>query len=124
MAMVKRLLCLANSRKPSGRCVAGREVAASGVGAWIRPVSARSGEEVSEEERQYEDGSDPKVLEIMDVPVLQHQPHACQSENWLLDPSQYWRRVRRVDWNELQAYVENPATLWINENSTYHGIHD
>ena len=124
MATVKRLLCLANSRKPSGRCVAGREVVASGVGPWIRPVSARPGEEVSEEERQYEDGSDPKVLDVIDVPLLQHRPHACQTENWLLDPARYWRRVRRADWNELQTYVENPPALWINGGSTYHGLHD
>jgi hypothetical protein len=87
-------------------------------------VSARPGEEVSEEERQYEDGSDPKVLDVIDVPLLEHRPHACQTENWLLDADRYWRRVRRADWNELQAHVEDPPTLWINTGSTYHGIHD
>jgi hypothetical protein len=117
-------VCLANSKKPSGRCVAGREIMLAGAGPWIRPVSSRPGEEVSENERQYEDGSDPKVLDVIDIPLLQQRPHACQTENWLLDPSQYWRRVRRADWNELQAHVENPTTLWINGNSTYHGVHD
>jgi len=118
------MLCLANSKKPSGRCVAGRELTASGAGQWIRPVSSRPGEEVSENERQYEDGSDPKLLDVIDIPLLQHYPHACQTENWLLDPAQYWRRVRRADWDELQKCVENPATLWINGYSTYHGQHD
>ena len=124
MTTEKRILCLANSKKHSGRCLAGREVAAVGAGPWIRPVSSRAGEEVSESERQYEDGSDPKVLDVIDIPLLQQRPHACQTENWLLDPSQYWRRVRRADWNELQAHVENPLTLWINGSSTYHGAHD
>ncbi|MGH7707024.1 MAG: dual OB domain-containing protein, partial [Vulcanimicrobiaceae bacterium] len=37
--MLKRIVCLANSRKLQGRCVAGRELQKNGPGAWIRPVS-------------------------------------------------------------------------------------
>ncbi|NUQ78409.1 MAG: hypothetical protein HUU21_33180 [Polyangiaceae bacterium] len=124
MSIVKRILCLANSKKMSGRCLAGREVLDTGPGAWIRPVSARQTEEVSEDERQYEDGSDPRVLDIIDVPLIRHQPHACQTENWLLDTDYYWTKVRQVGWAELQRYVENPATLWTNTRSTYNGAND
>lgn len=121
--VTKRILCLANSRKPSGRCVAGREIG-GGAGPWIRPVSARPGEEVSEHERQYEDGSDPRVLDVVDIPLIRAVPHACQTENWLLDPDRYWRRDRRVGWDELQPFVEAPATLWENGHSTSRGDHD
>ena len=124
MAVVKRIVCLANSKKMSGRCVAGREVGASGPGPWVRPVTSRPSEELSEIERMYEDGSEPRLLDVIDVPLLQHRPHACQTENWLLNPEQYWRRVRRVDWNELAGYVENPPTLWRNGHSTHHGVND
>lgn len=124
MPIVKRILCLANSKKLSGRCVAGREVLSTGSSPWIRPVSARPTEEVSEDERQYKDGSDPRVLDIIDIVMIQHQPHACQTENWLLDPDYYWMRVRQVGWAELQRYVENPETLWTNSRSTYHGAND
>jgi len=48
MATVKRIVCLANSRKLQGRCIAGREIVQGKPGAWIRPVSAREHEEVSE----------------------------------------------------------------------------
>ncbi len=49
----KRIVCLANSRKLQGRCIAGRELVSGKPAAWIRPVSDREHEEVSEYERQY-----------------------------------------------------------------------
>ena len=124
MPLVKRILCLANSKKMSGRCIAGREVLDTGAGDWIRPISDRPTEEVSEDERQYQDGSDPRVLDVVDIPLKRAHPHACQSENWLLDPGWYWARVRQAGWGELQAYVENPTTLWTNGRSTYNGRND
>lgn len=124
MTITKRLLCLANSKKMSGRCVAGREVLSTGPGPWVRPVSGRHTEEVSEDERQYEDGSDPRLLDVIDVPLIRHHPHACQAENWLLDPDYYWAKVGQVGWAELQRYVEDPETLWTNDRSTYNGTND
>ena len=97
MSEIKRIVCLANSRKLAGRCIAGREWAEErGAGRWIRPVSARECGDVSEYERQYEDGSDPRPLDIVDVPVLEPKPDGCQTENWLLDPERYWERAGSV----------------------------
>jgi len=121
---IKRILCLANSKKMTGRCIAGREVNGTVAGPWIRPVSARPSEEVSENERQYQDGTDPRLLDVIDVPLLHAVPHACQVENWLLDPGYYWTRVRSAGWAELHHFVETPTTLWANGQSTYHGLYD
>lgn len=122
--ITKRILCLANSKKHSGRCVAGREVTTAGAGPWIRPVSARPGEEVSENERQYQNGADASVLDVIDVPLVRSVPRACQTENWLLDPGFYWSRVQQANWTMLLPFAEAPATLWVNGHSTYHGQHD
>lgn len=124
MALVKRLVCLANSRKLHGRCVAGIEIGGGERSGWIRPVSARQQEEVSEYERQYNDGSDPRVLDIIDVPLLGPRPKDYQRENWLLDPDVYWRKVGRASWADTEGLVDPPSPLWINGYSSYNGCND
>ncbi|MGA5284050.1 dual OB domain-containing protein [Streptomyces griseoincarnatus] len=122
MTPIKTLVCLANSRKLSGRCVAG--IVNDGSGEWVRPVSARPSREVSAHERQYKDRSEPNTLDIIMVPLLRPQPHGFQSENWLLDPNYYWAKTGRVGWNELLEMEQHPDALWINGSSTYNGSND
>ena len=126
---LKRIVCLANSRKLAGRCIAGREcIEGQGAGPWIRPVSARENQEVSEYERQYEDGSDPRVLDVIDVPVLAPQPpqppQEYQTENWLLDPGFYWEKAGVFPRREMPELLDPVAPLWIDSQSTYHGLND
>ena len=121
----KRIVCLANSRKLSGRCIAGKEILPSRrIGGWIRPVSARPSEEVSEYERQYEDGSDPQVLDVIDIPLVEASPKNYQQENWLLDAEYYWERVERIDSSQLDRLTDPDANLWVNSHSSYNGRND
>lgn len=121
----KRIVCLANSRKLWGRCIAGREWAeGEGAGGWVRPVSEREHQEVSEYERQYEDGSDPRVLDIIDIPVLKPQPGDFQTENWLLDPKCYWEKAGSYSPLDLSVLTDPVAPLWIDGDGTYHGRND
>lgn len=121
---VKRVVCLANSRKLSGRCIAGREIVNRQPGPWVRPVSAREHEEVSWEERHYVDGNDPSVLDVIALPLVEARPHLFQQENWLLDPNFYWRKVGRIDWAALQDFVEPEGPLWLNGQHTGRGLND
>lgn len=121
---VKRIICLANSRKLNGRCVAGIEIADGQRLGWIRPVSDREHQEVSEYERQYQNGADPRVLDIMDIPLLKAQPHECQQENWLLDPKQYWVKTGTAVWDDLSQLADPVGPLWINGHHTYNGHND
>jgi hypothetical protein len=125
MAATKQIVCLANSRKLSGRCIAGIELAANGnpLG-WIRPVSDREHEEVSEHERQYQDGSDPQVMDVINVPLLSAQPKGYQQENWLLDPDQYWTRQKCLPVVDLARLVTTMPALWINGQHTKNGQND
>ena len=124
MSDVKRIVCLANSRKLSGRSIAGREWAGGAPGSWIRPVSSRENQEVSEYERQYEDGSDPWVLDIVDVPVLEPQPKDCQTENWLLDSEHYWKKMGTYPWSDLSNLTDPAEPLWTDGHHTYNGRND
>lgn len=124
MPEVKRILCLANSRKLNGRCVAGIELVDDRKVGWIRPVSEREKEEVSEYERQYPDGSDPKVLDLIDLSLLRHQPGTFQRENWLLDPDHYWEKAGRYSWPRLDQLADPIEPLWLNGHSTYNGCND
>lgn len=124
MSDVKRIICLANSRKLSGRCVAGKEVLTSGTSGWIRPVSARHSGELSEEERRYEDGRDPRVYDIIDIPILKARPHLYQSENHLIDADEYWEKTGTISWEDLKDLIDSPAPLWVNGDSSYNGVND
>lgn len=121
---VLTIVCLANSRKLAGRCVAGKSLDCEHAGFWIRPVSNREHEEVSEHERQYKDGSDPKVLDIIEIPLLGPNPHGFQQENWLLDPKFYWTRMGQLPVADLARLTDTPASLWLNGYSTGNGHND
>ena len=124
MPSTKRLVCLANSRKLHDRCVAGKEWNGTEAGNWVRPISAREGGAVSERERRYEDGSDPQLLDVMDVPVLQPRSEDYQTENWLLDPMRRWKKADRLSPADLPALTDPVAPLWIDGHSTYNGLND
>ena len=125
MIAKKTIVCLANSRKMAGRFVAGKEWSdRTRPGPWIRPVSDRPGQEVSEYERQYEDGRDPQVLDIVEIPFLRPRPDKWQSENWLIDSQSYWTKVGRYSSLDLSIFVDADAPLWVDGISTYSGQND
>jgi len=124
MGEAKRIVCLANSRKHSGRCVAGKEVLTTGYGQWIRPVSARTSAEISEEERRYANGALPHVLDIITIPMIGATPQLHQSENYVIDADFYWVKKGELSWPDVKQLVDKPAPLWTNNDSTYYGLND
>jgi hypothetical protein len=116
----KKIICLANSRKITARCIAGKDV---DDGSWVRPVSNRETHEISEEDRRYEDGSTAKVLDIITIPCIEMQPQGHQPENVLIDDRYYWVKEGEVTFEELEEYVEDGPLPWAND-STYGKIND
>lgn len=124
MAETKQIVCLANSRKHSGRCVAGKEVLKEGYGKWIRPISARPSAEISEEERRYENGESAKVLDIIRIPLIAATPQLYQSENYVIDPESYWMKTGEISWSDVGQLVDKRMPLWANGDSTSYGLND
>lgn len=124
MAVVKTIVCLANSRKLGGRCIAGKEIVGHQCAGWIRPVSARESEAVIEQEYRCRGGGNSRVLDILNIPLIEPRPKGYQQENWLLDPRQRWEKVGGVSCNNLQRFADPIAPLWINGYKTYHGYND
>ena len=124
MEINKLIVCLANSRKFQGGCVAGRELFGGRPAGWIRPVSDRPHEEVSQAERQYDDGTEPQVLDMIVVPLLEPRPRGFQQENWLLDPDDRWITVGQYSWTDLEQLEDNCETLWLNGYHTQNGHND
>ena len=92
--MTRYLICLANSRKYSGRCVAGVELLPSqkrgqlyevksthGRPAWIRPVSGNEFGQVDENLVE-----EINLLDIIKIEDLADSPKGFQSENVLFKP--------------------------------------
>jgi hypothetical protein len=124
MSILKDIICLANSRKSGGFCFAGKELRRGKPVKWIRPVSSREDEEISQHEYQYEDGSFPQLLEIITVPLLEPKPKGCQQENWLFNPDYYWRKIGVLGKKDLNQFIDPEELLWINGHKTYNGIND
>ena len=121
----KTIICLANSYKHGGRCIAGREVVGGEIGAWVRPISSRPGHEVGEHERHYADRGAVAVLDIADVSLVGHSPSGHQPENYVLAGNGSWRRLGSASWTQVYQCADayDPA-FWHDYGSTRLGQAD
>jgi len=121
----KTIICLANSRKIAGRCVAGKEVAGNKIGGWVRPISGRPAGELSEEDRRFENGRDPKLLDVIKIPMIESRPQGFQTENHLIDGGHYWTKEGEATWDQLREALDSVSgPLWDSSSSSYNGLHD
>jgi hypothetical protein len=105
--------------------VAGKELVDGKCKGWIRPVSDRPTGELSESDRWFENGKDPKLLDIVTIPMTEPRPHGFQKENHLIDGAFYWTKDGEASWDTLQSALDsNSKTLWSNSSSSYNGTND
>ena len=116
-AYTKKIICLSKSIKYKKHCIAGKESANKTYGEWIRPIShSRDSKygELSDKECQYEDHSEPQILDIISIPFVKPCPNLYQKENHYIDHRIKWKKEGRIKWSELDSLKDNPNTLWIN----------
>jgi ATP-dependent DNA helicase RecQ len=120
---VRDIACLANSRKYSGRCIAGKAFERGRVGEWIRPVARNDTGELSVKEICYKDGNVPRLLDIMTVSLGRRHPHAYQTENYLVYGST-WERNGFFPASRLYELIDPVDTLWVNGYASASGVND
>jgi len=105
-----RIICLANSYKHGGRCIAGIEPE---TGAWIRPVPNTPEQAITRSMRLI-NGNEPRILDIIEIPLENYGPdNGCQPENRLFKPGT-WRKVGRITAKELLDYCEDDTVILHN----------
>ena len=124
MPYVTRIVCLANSRKNLGFCVAGKELVGESIGSWSRPVSRLATGQLSADETAYSDGLVPALLDILDIGLLSHEPEAFQSENHLIDTKVPWTKRGTFEVSQVNKLLDDVPSIWLNESHSNAGLND
>jgi hypothetical protein len=118
-----QMVCLANSRKNSGHCIVGKVIKRDGFGGWIRPVSIRPSREISDQEIGSISQS-IKMLDIVAVPIYKQNKTSNQPENYFIS-GRAWKKIGTLDLDQIDKLLDKAdGDLWINGNSTRHGLND
>lgn len=114
-----RIICLANSFRPGGRCIAGIDV---DTGRWVRPISKSIDRAITFEARAIE-GREPNILEVLEIPLENDGPdEGCQPENRLLKQGK-WIKVDQKEPNELLPYCESNSVILHNHEDRVPAIY-
>lgn len=122
---VLRMVILAKSYKPGGRCIAGKIAEYSDgknvkLGKWVRPVpnTENCHDSLAEEMYQFEDGTDTKILDIVDIPVLDYCSVPGQPENIKIDQSQPWKKVGHLNPRSITKIADSPVQIWLEDEKS------
>jgi len=124
------LVILAKSYKPGGRCIAGRlakyneEKKTLTIGDWFRPVADADPKKgsITEEMYKYEDGTEVKILDVVEIPVIKHAPIDGQPENYVIDKSKKWKKTRSLTPGSIPKIAENPVSIWHDPESAINTV--
>ena len=119
----KRIVCLANSRKYSGRCVAGKELTQGRIGAWIRPVNGTQTKELSLDDITLQNGTEPRLLDVISVPLREACPQAYNAENHAIAHAP-WIWEETLPWPQVSQLCDAVDRIWINGYHSHNGEND
>ncbi len=138
----KTIICLANSRKEGGHCIAGKEIVNDVANSnWIRPVGhTASGELRSEATVLYTNKwpqwlakffmffrtnkPQPQLLDIIQISLDGKQDHPYQLENYIIAGKQIWLKQGTLTPEKLEKICDSVASLWVNGYNSFNGMND
>lgn len=118
--MEKTFVLLADSYK-NGHCIAGKGIDDN---IWFRPVNKDVSVGLSEKQIEYEDGTQPRLLDIIKIGLSTLKIEKHQTENYLLDDSVRWKKVGDLSMEQLDALCDSANTIWNNTENSSKGIND
>lgn len=117
---VFEIICLAKSRRPGGRCIAGLRTDGGG---WVRPIAPGANRVLSRRQYTLSEGSEIEVLDIVKVRLSGPKPELYQPENWIITEENWELRARPASPEHLQllwTYVQRGPTLFRNDTDRIH----
>lgn len=118
------MVCLANSWKHGGRCIAGKIYGGSRSGEWIRPVSPTAGHrQITFDQMNYGNGQFAQVLDIIRIEFTLNEPNTFQRENLIISGKR-WEKLGRLDQKNLHHWMDAPNRIWTNGENSKYGFND
>ncbi len=118
------IVCLANSRRPGGHCIAGKVIDQDRYGEWVRPVPESGDNALSAQMIRCDNGRIPQLMDLLSVCFEKPRPFSYQTENICFDESVPWCHVGKLPYENLDKFVDTPQQLWVNSYSSSFGIND
>ncbi len=112
VAETARMLCLANSDKHNGRCIAGIRLDQK-HGQWLRPVGMSNEGELYPAQYRLPDLSDPEPWDILEIPLYEtvsRKPHHPED-----------RRIAGTPWRLVERSAPTPDLLKVLETACVSG---
>ena len=107
-----QIICLANSYKRGGRCIAGIDM---DTRKWVRPFNPKGHEGAIGNERLIK-GKEPQILDVLDIPIGgESENYGCQPENRILLPGR-WKKIGTISHANALEYIEEDVLLLHNDN--------
>lgn len=122
MSYFFEIVCLANSYKHQGRCVAG-PIYNLGHVDWIRPVGNREGRGIYPHELILDNTKNLKKLDIIRIEFSHQHVGTFQSENHYISQNR-WSYLGSMNHADLINYCSDPQILWKNYSSSRYGHYD
>ena len=121
----KKLICLANSWKTGGRCIACKEINGTKIGGWIRPVSSRPSGELNPSEHIYNNKTTVEVGDIFQMEFDGKSSHPYQVENHVITAGYYCGYGGKASAAMIRQCLDpNTALPWPMGYSTRYGNND
>lgn len=110
---------LAKSYKPGGRCIAGKLAKLQDdntllIGSWVRPVpnDGKGYSALDEKMYRYKDGSEVRVLDVVEVDKVSIVNVPGQPENFVFDASKPWNKVSSLRADSITRIIDPIENIW------------